>query len=82
MIPRQTLNFMSDTTLRGPKLDVYILLKILKIITDSAAKSYEVKFSLNSVYFNSLPDEEKLGEAALTVMDFLMLKGKYFVYNL
>ena len=79
MIPRQTLNFMSDTTLRGPKLDVYILLKILKIITDSAAKSYEVKYSLNLVYINSLPDEEKLGEAALTVMDYKMIKGKYLM---
>ena len=50
----QTLLFMKDETLKGRKMDAYVLLKILKYCTDSPARSYHMKFAVEQVYQLSL----------------------------
>ena len=75
VIPRQMIPFMREQTLQGPKLDVYLLMKILKQVMEARTRSYDVKYSMNETYFISLPNEEKLGEAALAIMDYKMMRG-------
>ena len=66
--------FMNEKTLMGAKLELYILLKILKIITNTPATSFKIKYAVNTVFNNSVPD--KLGEAALRILNFRTLKGE------
>merc|ERR1719341_623646 len=48
VLPRQSLLFLNDNTLRGLKRSVYVLIKILKFCTGSSAKSYQCKFAINN----------------------------------
>ena len=68
--------YMSDSTLEGPKLELYLLLKILKTITDADTKSFSIKFALDRVFVNSVPDEDRLGEAAIKIMQYATLRGE------
>merc|ERR1719447_1156045 len=53
VLPGQTLLFMSDQTLRERKLEVYVLLKILKYCTGSSARSYQCKFAMDRSGFGN-----------------------------
>ena len=55
---------MSDKTLKGRKMDAYVLLKILKYCTDSPARSYQMKYAVDQVFVNkSIDSTEELGTA-------------------
>ena len=43
---------MSDQTLMGRKLEIYVMLKILKYFTNSPVKSYQLKFVLSMALAN------------------------------
>ena len=77
-IGRMMVPFMRDQTLRGPKLQLYLLLKILKVVTGAKTRSFDLKFAMDMTYGNSVPDENKLGEAVKKVWNYKTMKGKAF----
>ena len=75
--PLQSLLFMDADTLRGTKKEVYVLMKVLKYITGSSAKSFQLKWAVDHVFRNMDPDSEKLGQALHQVMDHKTVRGKF-----
>ena len=74
----QSLLFLKDSTLRGLKLSVYVLTKILKFCTGSSAKSYQCKFAISTVFANTdVLDREDLGELIKKVIHYHTLRGKF-----
>ena len=74
----QSLLFLNDNTLRGLKLSVYVLIKILKFCTGSSAKSYQCKFAINYALRNKLvSDVEELGDVIQKVIHHYTLRGKF-----
>ena len=68
---------MHKDTLRGTKLKVYVLLKILKYSTGSPAKSYQMKFAVDRVFFNKEPASDKIGAAIREVINFHNIRGMF-----
>ena len=69
---------MSDATLKGRKMDAYILLKILKYCTDSPARSYQMKFAVDRVFRNkSIDSNEDLGPAIKEIIRYMTIRGKF-----
>ena len=69
---------MCDQTLSGKKLDVYVLLKILKYCTASSAKSYQIKYAVNLVFKNkSIESMEEMGTAIKEVIYHSTIRGKF-----
>jgi len=78
VLPSQTLLFMRDQTLRGRKLDIYVLLKILKYCTGSSVKSYQCKFVIDRVLGNkSIESMDEIGAAIKKVIHFNRIRGKF-----
>ena len=74
----QSLLFLSDTTLRGLKLNVYVLIKILKFCTGSSAKSYQCKFAMNAILRNRVDVvAQELGRVIKEVIHYVTLRGKF-----
>ena len=68
--------FQSDTTLEGLKLNVYVIIKILKFCTGSSAKSYQCKFAINSD-LNRIVTPGELGSVIKKVIHHYTLRGKF-----
>ena len=69
---------MGEQTLMGRKKDVYVLAKILKWVTDSNAKSYQIKFAVNSVLANkSNISKEEVGTALQDVIHHPTIRDKF-----
>ena len=69
---------MSDVTLRGKKLDAYVLLKILKYCTGSSTRSYQCKYAVNEVFKNkNIGSTKELGAAIKEVIQFNTLRGRF-----
>ena len=69
---------MRDATLRGRKLDAYVLVKILKYCTGSSARSYQCKFAVNTVFSNkSIESMEELGAAIKEIIHYQTIRGKF-----
>ena len=69
---------MRDETLKGKKLDAYVLLKILKYCTGSAAKSYQCKFAVDQSFANkSIESMEEVGPAIKEIIQFRTIRGKF-----
>ena len=68
---------MNEGTLRGTKLQVYVLLKISKFGTGSSAKSYQCKFAVNMVLMNKEPASDKIGEAIRDVINYQNIRGMF-----
>ena len=69
---------MRDETLKGRKMDAYVLLKILKYCTDSPARSYQMKFAIDRVFVNKSIDSTKdLGTALKKVIHYFTIRGKF-----
>ena len=69
---------MSDETLRGKKLDVYAVLKILKYCTDSSARSYQCKYAADRVFLNkNVESMEDMGAAIEEIIQFRTIRGKF-----
>ena len=71
------MHFLDEFTLRGKKETVYILMKILKFITCSPAKSYEIKFGIFQQLSYMDDDEIELGSAIRRVMKHLTIRNKF-----
>ena len=69
---------MDEQTLAGKKMEVYVLLKILKYCTDSPAKSYQLKFAVNQVFQNkSIQDIQEVGAAVKKTINYNTIRGKF-----
>ena len=69
---------MDDQTLEGRKLEVYIILKILKYCTDSSARSYQCKFAIDqAIFVENINSKEELGAAIKEVIHFYTIRGKF-----
>ena len=69
---------MSDQTLKGRKIDVYVLLKILKYCTDSPVRSYQMKYAVNEVLRNmEIESMAKLGTAIKKIIHYKTIRGKF-----
>ena len=55
---------MRGETLRGKKLDLYVILKIIKYCTGSSARSYQCKYVVEDTFKNRrIESMEELGSA-------------------
>ena len=69
---------MRDATLKGRKMDAYVLLKILKYCTDSPARSYQMKYAVDRVFNNkSIESTEDLRTAIKKIIHFSTIRGKF-----
>ena len=69
---------MSDATLKGRKMDAYVLLKILKYCTDSPARSYQMKYAVGQAFANkSIDSTEDLGTVIKEIIHFFTIRGKF-----
>ena len=78
VLPGQTLLFMDDQTLKGMKLQAYVLLKVLKYCTGSSARSYQCKFAVSSVFGNKrIESMDELGAAVKEIINYFTIRGKF-----
>ena len=78
VLPGQTLLFMRDATLKGRKLDAYVLVKILKYCTGSSARSYQCKYAVDQVFTNkSIESMEELGAAIKEIIQYYTIRSKF-----
>ena len=81
LFPPQTLLFMNEETLRGAKLGLYALLKILKYCTGSSARSYQCKYAVNVLQYNKSIEYgmsmEWFGAAIKEVIHHKTIRGKF-----
>ena len=69
---------MNDQTLKGKKLELYVILKIIKYCTDSSARSYQCKYAVNDVFMNkSIESMEELGAAIKEIIQYRTIRGKF-----
>ena len=68
---------MNEDTLKGTKLQVYVLIKIIKFCTGSSAKSYQCKFAVEMVLMNKEPASDKIGEAIRDVINYQNIRGMF-----
>ena len=74
----QSILFLSDLTLAGRKREVYVLAKILKWLTKSKTKSYQIKFVIDSVLHNK-PDisEKDVGVTLQEVINYFTIRQQW-----
>ena len=69
---------MNEQTLKGKKLDLYVILKIIKYCTDSSARSYQCKYAVEEALKNkSIESMEELGPALKEVIQYDTIRGKF-----
>ena len=69
---------MDDKVLSGRKLEVYVLLKVLKYCTGSSATSYKVKFAVQQVFMNkNIENMDQLGAAIKKIIHHFTIRGKF-----
>ena len=69
---------MRDETLKGRKLDAYVLVKVLKYCTGSSAKSYQCKFAVNRVFNSkSIESMEEVGAAIKEIIHYFTIRDKF-----
>ena len=67
---------MNEQTLKEKKLDLYVILKIIKYCTGSSARSYQCKYVVNNVFMN-IDSIEELGAAIKKVIQYHTIRGKF-----
>ena len=69
---------MRDKTLMGKKLEAYVIIKILKYLTNSEAKSFQVKKTVNDVFLNrDINVMEEVGRAIKEILQHKNIRGKF-----
>ena len=69
---------MRDATLKGKKLDAYVLLKVLRYCTGSSARSFQCKFAIDRAFFiKSIESMEEVGAAIKEVIHYYTIRGKF-----
>ena len=68
--------FLSKNTLRGSKLQVYVLMKLLKSLTAGDVTSYKIKWAVEEMLKNTDLDESRIGWAIRQTMKNNSIRGK------
>ena len=69
---------MNEQTLQGKKLDLYVLLKIIKYCTGSSARSYQCKYAVKEALKNKrIESTEEMGAAIKEVIHYKTIRGKF-----
>ena len=69
---------MDDQTLAKRKLDVYVLLKILKYCTGSSCRSYQCKYAMERAFVSKrIESMEEVGAAIKESIQFKTIRGKF-----
>ena len=69
---------MDETTLKGKKLEAYVLLKVLKYCTGSSVRSYQCKFVVKEAFKNkSIDSMEEVGAAIKEIIHYATIRGKF-----
>ena len=69
---------MDDATLKGKKLHLYVILKIIKYCTGSSARSYQCKYAVKEVLRNkSIESMEEVGAAIKEIIHYFTIRGKF-----
>ena len=71
---------MNDKVLMGRKMEVYVLLKILKYCTGSSARSYQCKFAVQQAFINKNAvnmEKMELGAAIKEIIYYKTIRGKF-----
>ena len=70
--------FLRKETLSGSKLEVYVLLKLLKTLTKAPVTSYKIKWALEDMLRNILNlTEAGIGQAIRETMNHLSIRDKF-----
>ena len=70
--------FLRNDTLRGSKLHVYVLMKLLKSLTDGDVTSYKIKWAVEKMLMNILDlDESRIGWAIRQTMKNRSIRGRF-----
>ena len=69
--------FLNEGTLRGSKLEVYVLLKLLKTLTKAPVTSYKIKWALEEMLTNTEVDEAGIGSAIRETMNNRSIRDKF-----
>ena len=73
--------FLRKETLDGSKLEVYVLLKLLKTLTKAPVTSYKIKWAVNDMLRNTKVDETGIGPAIRETMNFLSIRDKFIIIH-
>ena len=69
---------MNEQTLEGKKLDLYVILKIIKYCTGSSARSYQCKYAVKEALRNKkIESMEGVGTAIKEVIHYQTIRGKF-----
>ena len=69
---------MREQTLGGKKLEVYVMLKIIKYCTGSSARSYQCKYAVNDALQNKgIESMEDVGAAMKEIIQHKNIRGKF-----
>ena len=68
---------MKSRTLDGTNKQIYCLLKVLKYVTGSSAKSYQCKFAVHNVLQTKTPATGKFGQTIQEVINYRNIRGKF-----
>ena len=79
VVAEQSLLFYASYTLAGWKLQVYVMLKILKLLlkTRSKVTSYTLKFAVDQALLNMKPTKEELSSCIEKVLKYKTLRDKF-----
>ena len=69
---------MDEQTLQGKKLDLYVILKIIKYCTGSSARSYQCKYAVKEAFMNkSVESMDEVVTAIKEVIHHKTIRGKF-----
>ena len=69
---------MNKETLKGKKLDMYVMLKIIKYCTGSSARSYQCKYAVDVALTNkNIESMEEVGATIKAVIQYKTIRGKF-----
>ena len=73
------MDTLTYSALRERKLEVYVLLKILKYCTGSSARSYQCKFAMDQAAYSNknIESMEEVGPALKKIIHYKTLRGKF-----
>ena len=69
---------MNEGTLRAKKLDLYVIVKIVKYCTGSSARSYQCKYAVSEVLWGKgFESMEEVGAAIKEIIHYNTIRGKF-----
>ena len=77
VIAERTILFLDENTLKGNKLLVYIVMKILKKCTDAKLQSFKMKFAVHNALANARYENEDVGTSLDRVLRYWTVRDKF-----